>query len=121
MLRTEGVNVIEISVGSTPTSRYWRDVRGATEIRPGTYVYGDANQVHLGSQSVDGCVFVAIATVISTPEATRAVVDAGSKALSIDLRVPGVDSLGTVLDHPALQLERLSEEHGVLTADGATR
>src|SRR5207249_8614204 len=87
MLRAAGIQVAELSVGSTPTSRYWTQVGGATEVRPGTYVYGDANQVQLGSQALTDCAFVVVATVVSTPEATRAVIDAGSKALSLDLRV----------------------------------
>jgi D-serine deaminase-like pyridoxal phosphate-dependent protein len=120
MLRAQGIKVGEISVGSTPTSRFWRQILGATEIRPGTYVYGDANQVQMGSQSIEDCAFFVVATVISTPEAGRAVVDAGTKALSIDLRVPGIETFGTVAGHPSLRLDRLSEEHGVLVADAAT-
>ena len=47
----------------------------------------------------------------------RAVIDAGSKALSADLRAPGLEGYGMVLGRPGLRLERLSEEHGVLTGD----
>jgi D-serine deaminase-like pyridoxal phosphate-dependent protein len=119
-LRARGIEVCELSVGSTPTSTYWAQVAGATEIRPGTYVYGDTNQVRLGSCALADCAFAVVGTVVSVPEATRAVIDAGSKALSLDLRVPGVDGCGTILDRPDLRLDRLSEEHGVVISERST-
>src|SRR5439155_5492013 len=91
MLRRAGIEVREVSIGSTPTAGL--ALRGGiTEIRPGTYIYGDANQVTLGSQRLEDCALSVIATVVSTPAADRAVADAGSKALSADLRVAGLDS-----------------------------
>lgn len=120
MLRAAGIEVRELSIGSTPTTLHLDQVSGATEMRPGTYVYGDANQVQLGSQLLADCALAIVATVISTPEARRAVVDAGSKALSADLRVAGVDGYGIVFEHPSLRLERLSEEHGVLVSGEST-
>ena len=81
-------------------------------------MYGDANQVQLGSQALEDCALAVIATVVSTPERTRAVIDAGSKALPADLRVAGLNGYGIVLGHPGLKLDRLSEEHGVLVSDG---
>src|SRR2546427_9387107 len=86
MLRQAGIEVGELSVGSTPTAGLaLRD--GITEMRPGTYIYGDANQVTLRSQRLEDCALAVVATVVSTPAPDRAVVDAGSKALSADLRV----------------------------------
>ncbi len=118
-VRKAGIEVREISIGSTPTMGM-HSLDGITEIRPGTYVYGDANQVALGVHGLEDCALAVVATVVSTPAADRAVVDAGSKALSADLRVPGLSGFGIVLDHPHLTVARLSEEHAVLTADGAT-
>jgi D-serine deaminase-like pyridoxal phosphate-dependent protein len=120
MLRNIGIDVRELSIGSTPTTRYLDRSLGATEMRPGTYVYGDANQVQLGSQMLDDCALAVVASIVSTPEPTRAVIDAGSKALSADLRVSGVTGFGIVLGAPQLRLDRLSEEHGVLTSDEPT-
>jgi len=119
MLKEAGIAVREISIGSTPTAGL--SLRpGITEMRPGTYVYGDANQVTLGSQRLEDCALVVVGTVVSTPAPDRAVIDAGSKTLSADLRVAGLDSWGIVLDHPKLKVARLSEEHAVLTAEGET-
>src|SRR5947199_1013152 len=96
MLRKAGIEVRELSVGSTPTAGLALG-GGITEMRPGTYVYGDANQVMLGSQDLEDCALVVVATVVSTPAPDRAVVDAGSKALCADLRVAGLNSFGMVL------------------------
>src|SRR5438128_1957426 len=96
MLRGAGIEVRELSVGSTPTAGLALH-GGITEMRPGTYIYGDANQVTLGSQRLGDCALALVATVVSTPAPDRAIVDAGSKALSADLRVTGLDSYGLVL------------------------
>jgi D-serine deaminase-like pyridoxal phosphate-dependent protein len=115
MLRRAGIEVRELSVGSTPTAGL--ALRGGiTEMRPGTYIYGDANQVTLGSQALEDCALAVIATVVSTPAPDRAVVDAGSKALSADLRVAGLPGYGLVPGREDLTVARLSEEHAVLTS-----
>lgn len=114
MLRKAGIEVRELSVGSTPTAGLALRA-GITEMRPGTYIYGDANQVSLGSQRLEDCALAVVATVVSTPAPDRAVVDAGSKALSADLRVAGLSGYGMVLGRNDLTVARLSEEHAVLT------
>jgi len=113
MLRKAGTEVRELSVGSTPTAGL--SLRGGiTEMRPGTYIYGDANQVTLGSQRLEDCALAVVATVVSTPAPDRAVADAGSKSLSADLRVGGLDGYGIVLGYEDVTVARLSEEHAVL-------
>lgn len=119
MLRQAGIDVRELSLGSTPTAGLSLPP-GITEMRPGTYVYGDANQVALGSHRLEDCALMVIATVVSTPTPDRAVVDAGSKALAADLRVAGLEGYGIVLGHDGLTVARLSEEHAVLTAAKVT-
>jgi D-serine deaminase-like pyridoxal phosphate-dependent protein len=115
LLRRTGIEVRELSVGSTPTAGLALRA-GITEMRPGTYIYGDANQVALGSQRLEDCALVVVASVVSTPASDRAVVDAGSKALSADLRVAGLGGFGVVLGREDITVARLSEEHAVLTA-----
>lgn len=119
MVLRAGIEVRELSIGSTPTAGLaLRD--GITEMRPGTYIYGDANQVTLGSQRLEDCALAVVATVVSTPAPDRAVVDGGSKALSADLRVVGLTGYGIVLGRNDLTVARLSEEHVVLTASERT-
>lgn len=119
LLRREGIQVLELSVGSTPTAGL-APRTGITEMRPGSYVYGDANQVTLGSQRLEDCALGVVATVVSTPAPERAVIDAGSKALSADLRVAGLEGYGMVLGRDDLTVARLSEEHAVVTAPAKT-
>lgn len=118
LLRRRGIEVRELSVGSTPTAGFAAAGSGLTEMRPGTYVFGDANQVALGSQALADCALAVAATVVSVHSGWF-VVDAGSKALSSDLRVPGLESWGSVLGRPELRLTRLSEEHGVVEGGSA--
>jgi D-serine deaminase-like pyridoxal phosphate-dependent protein len=114
LLRQAGIEVRELSVGSTSTAGFaLRD--GITEMRPGTYIYGDASQVTLGSQRLEDCALAVVATVVSTPAPDRTVADAGSKSLSADLRVAGLDGYGLVLGNEDLTVARLSEEHAVVT------
>jgi D-serine deaminase-like pyridoxal phosphate-dependent protein len=145
LLEAEGIRVRELSLGSTPTmARHGRhgDGRDAgsrrvqgypaeagmprsaertlVEARPGVYVYGDAQQIALGTMAPEECALVVIATVVSTPDPHRAVIDAGSKALSADVSVGRLRGFGAVVAHAHLVLERMSEEHGVLTAAGPT-
>jgi D-serine deaminase-like pyridoxal phosphate-dependent protein len=120
LLRAEGLVVRELSVGSTPTAGFVASFPGITEMRPGTYVYGDANQVTLQSQRLEDCALGVVATVVSTPERGRAILDAGSKALSADLRAGGLQAYGLVAGRPDLFVERLNEEHAVLTCRTAT-
>lgn len=120
LLRVRGVEVREFSVGSTPTAGFAAEARGMTEMRPGGYVYNDANQVALGTCMRDDCALGVVATVVSTPERQRAVIDAGTKALPVDTLAPGLQGLGMILGYPHLRLDRTSEEHGVLTSDGPT-
>jgi D-serine deaminase-like pyridoxal phosphate-dependent protein len=120
LLREQQIEVRELSIGSTPTAGFAPEVPQMTEMRPGCYVYGDVNQITLGSLSLDECAFGVVATVVSTPAPDRAVIDAGIKALSVDSLVPGLVGFGVVLNYPHLVLERLSEEHGVLISKTET-
>lgn len=119
LIRAAGIEVRELSIGSTPTAAHVEVAGGVTEMRPGTYVYGDANQVTLGTQALQDCALAVVATVVSRPERTRAVLDSGSKSLPADLRVAGLNGYGIVLGHPGVTLDRMSEEHGVLVSEAA--
>jgi D-serine deaminase-like pyridoxal phosphate-dependent protein len=119
-LRGAGIPVRELSVGSTPTAS-WTEA-GPTEMRPGSYVYGDAQQVVLGAMTAAECALGVVATVVSTPGPDRAVIDAGSKALAADSRLSLLRGYGIVTGREDLVLERMSEEHGMLVATaGRTR
>jgi D-serine deaminase-like pyridoxal phosphate-dependent protein len=117
-----GIEIAEVSVGSTPTARFITMQNGATEMRPGNYVFFDRTQVGLRATSLDSCALSIVSTVVSRPAPARVVFDAGSKTLTSD----GVRGFGSPTGHGAvfpsldasqpdgtIAIERLSEEHSV--------
>jgi len=86
-------------------------------MRPGTYVFSDANQVALGAQALEDCALGVVATVVSTPERGRRVLDCGTKSISGDFHVKALEGWGTVLGHPGLVIDRLNEEHAVVLGE----
>jgi D-serine deaminase-like pyridoxal phosphate-dependent protein len=113
LLRKKGVYVPEISVGSTPTSKFISEISGVTEMRPGAYVFGDGSQLHVGMIGESECAMTIRATVVSVPRRGAAIIDAGSKTLTNDAcsHRPGY---GYLPDYPDVVIHRLSEEHGQL-------
>jgi D-serine deaminase-like pyridoxal phosphate-dependent protein len=121
MLRERGIGVDDVSVGSTPTAEHVAKVEGVTEIRPGTYVFYDRMQARLGACSLDECAAVVVCTVVSRPTRDLAVIDGGSKTFATDV-APGAEPLnlegyGHFVGYPSAVLERLTEEHGMLSVD----
>lgn len=110
-----------VSGGSTPTLFHSHSVGGQTEIRPGTYAFNDRTQVGVGSCGWDDCAATVLATVVSVPSRSRAIIDGGSKTFSSDPCRPGGDGgFGRVVDLPGSRFPRMSEEHGVLDLRGCT-
>jgi D-serine deaminase-like pyridoxal phosphate-dependent protein len=118
LCRRAGIEVRQISVGSTPTARVGAFVDGVTEIRPGTYALNDATMVRLGHATEDTVAVRVLATVVARPTAERFVVDAGSKCLTTD-HMGSVPGWMLVAGRPELRMDFLSEEHGVGHRDPA--
>jgi D-serine deaminase-like pyridoxal phosphate-dependent protein len=106
-----------LSGGSTPTAL---DGLAAplTEVRPGTYVFGDRQQMTLSGIGVEEVALVVAARVVSAPRHGEVVLDAGSKALSSD-RPAWLKGHGRVLEAPDAVIESLSEEHAIVRGLGA--
>ena len=85
------------------------------EYRVGTYVFNDRNTVASGAATLDDVALTIVATVVSRRDG-RAILDAGSKALSSDAAAEG--GFGVVLEAPSSTLEQLNEEHGYLALAG---
>jgi len=102
-----------LSGGSTPTAASGL-AAPLTEVRPGTYVFGDRQQMHLSHVTVDDVALVVAARVVSAPRAGSVVLDAGSKALSSD-RPAWLAGHGLILEAPEATIATLSEEHAVVT------
>jgi D-serine deaminase-like pyridoxal phosphate-dependent protein len=114
-LRAAGIPINSISVGSTPTAIAAAAVPGITEVRPGTYVFGDYMMAESGSMSYDAVALSVLCTVVSRPAADLATIDGGSKTFSGDIwpAAFGLRGYARALDGAAF-VERMSEEHGVV-------
>lgn len=101
-----------LSGGSSPTVA---DGLAAplTEVRPGTYVFGDRQQLHLSHLTERDIALVVAARVVSAQRTGEVVLDAGSKALSTD-RPSWLPGHGTILEAPEATVAILSEEHAVV-------
>lgn len=105
-----------ISNGGTPDLWRAHEVTAATEHRPGTYIYMDRFQVSKGVGGFEDCALTVLATVVSRPTENRAIIDAGSKALTSDTL--GMSGFGLIEAYPGAQIVGLSEEHGTIDLTG---
>ena len=116
-LTSAGFHVRTISGGSTPTALITGE-SAATELRPGVYVFGDAQQLELERCGWDDIALTVAATVVSRHEARggnvrRVVVDAGSKILGSD-RPDWATGYGRLPEFPEARVTALSEHHATV-------
>lgn len=122
-LRRAGLPCTVVSVGSTPTAHFARDLSGVTEVRAGVFVFFDLMMAGLGVCTVDDIALSVLATVIGHQRAKgRMLVDAGWTALSQDrgtARQAIDQGYGLVCDisgtpYPDLIVIAVNQEHGIL-------
>lgn len=111
-LEAAGLDCPVVTSGGTPDMWQAVPLGVVTEYRAGTYIYNDRSLVAYGTCTYDDCAAFVLATVVSTPAPGRAIIDAGSKALTSDLL--GLEGHGHVLEHPNARIVGLSEEHGIV-------
>ncbi len=111
-IRQLGLEPKIISTGGSPNLKNVGKLKGATEHRPGTYIYNDRMQVAAGVASWDDCALHVYSTVVSRASPDRGILDAGSKTLTAD--TGGLDGYGLILEHPQARIARFAEEHGFL-------
>ena len=109
--RARGLDPAWVTGGGTPTDRWRAGAEALTEWRAGTYIYGDRACVADGSVALEDCALHVRATVVSRPTPDRAILDAGSKALTSDLPA-GLEGHGLLREYPDARVPRLDEEHG---------
>jgi D-serine deaminase-like pyridoxal phosphate-dependent protein len=125
-LRTQGIPVPGVSVGSTPGMTAVQRLDGITEARPGNYALFDYVQATLGSCTLRDCAATVLASVISSqPGASHSIVDAGALSLSKDIGPsdPRAPTLGVIFDDyaagtlmAATKIGYVSQEHGKVDA-----
>jgi len=127
-LRAAGIDVAEVSIGSTPTLSVVDHLEGVTEVRPGNYVFYDAFQAMMGSCRWRDTAFTVLATVVgSYPDRRVLIIDAGALALSKDLGARQVDpdagygvvqSADRTCTFANVRIHALSQEHGHMHIEG---
>ncbi|AKS40436.1 alanine racemase [Wenzhouxiangella marina] len=121
-LRQEGFLIDTVSVGSTPTALFARDLSGVSEVRAGVYALMDRVMASLGVCALDDIAVSVLTEVIGhRPESGELLVDAGWTALSRDLgstRGRSAGDYGLVCDlegaplAPELLVLGTHQEHG---------
>ncbi|BAX94850.1 hypothetical protein MSG_04740 [Mycobacterium shigaense] len=115
-LAAEGITVTCRSGGSTPTA-FLTAADGATEVRPGVYVFGDAQQLELERCRWEDISLTVAATVVSRNDTAdsprRVILDSGSKILGSD-RPAWTSGFGRLIDHPTARITALSEHHATV-------
>lgn len=117
-LSEHGVEARVVSGGSTPSASMV-DADVLTEMRPGVYVFNDAQQWELGTATPETIALCCVATVVSHAGG-NVLLDAGSKALGAD-RQAWATGFGRLPDHPAARVTLQSEHHAVVAWDGSPR
>lgn len=122
-LRAAGFDCPIVSVGSTPTSHFARDLTGVTEVRAGVFMFFDLVMHGIGVCAIDDLAISVLATVIGRkPDKGWILVDAGWMAMSRDRGTSSqaVDQgYGIVCDIAGkpfadLIVDQASQEHGIL-------
>jgi D-serine deaminase-like pyridoxal phosphate-dependent protein len=122
-LRRAGFDCPIVSVGSTPTSHFARDLTGVTEVRAGVFMFFDLVMNGIGVCEIDDLAVSVLTTVIGRkPDKGWILVDAGWMAMSRDRGTSGqqVDQgYGIVCDmagrpYADLIVDQASQEHGIL-------
>ncbi|MGM1018850.1 MAG: alanine racemase [Actinomycetota bacterium] len=120
-IRSTGIPVNSVSVGSTAGARSAPTVPGVTEARPGTYVYGDENQVAIGTVDPSRTAMAVLSRVISVERRSPVLIDAGIKAMSSDGSLHGDGRIGTVVAPTGGIVTHGNEEHGFLRTEASLR
>jgi D-serine deaminase-like pyridoxal phosphate-dependent protein len=123
-LREAGHAAPEVSVGSTPTALFAKQLAGVTEVRAGVYVFMDLMMAALGvCRAEDIAVSVLTSVVGHRRDQGWTLVDAGWMALSRDRGLAGEfadQGLGLVCDVQGRVLgdyivSAANQEHGIVT------
>jgi len=123
LLRDAGHACPVVSVGSTPTAHFAKNLDGVTEVRAGVFMFFDLVMHGIGVCSLDDIALSVVATVIGhRPEKGWILIDAGWMAMSRDRgtsRHPVDQGYGLVCDIDGkpfadIIVEDASQEHGII-------
>ena len=118
-LQIAGIQCQRVTGAGTGTWQFEATSGVYTELQAGSYIFMDADYARNRHEPIEqpgnfGHSLFVYATVMSTPEPGRVVVDAGLKSMAFDAGMP------LVVDDLATQYERPSDEHGNLILSKAS-
>jgi D-serine deaminase-like pyridoxal phosphate-dependent protein len=122
-LRGAGLPCPEVSVGSTPTAHFARNLAGVTEVRAGVFMFFDLVMAGIGVCSLDDIAISVLTTVIGHQRDKGLIlIDAGWMAMSRDrgtARLTVDQGYGVVCDlacNPVADLIVVdaNQEHGII-------
>jgi D-serine deaminase-like pyridoxal phosphate-dependent protein len=129
-LRQAELDCPVVSVGSTPTAHFAKDLTGITELRAGVFVFFDLVMAGISVCRIDDIALSVLATVIGHQEEKDwIIVDAGWMAMSRDRGTANQDidqGYGVVCDlagrpYPDLIVSGTNQEHGIIAIrDGSS-
>jgi D-serine deaminase-like pyridoxal phosphate-dependent protein len=114
LLEAAGLPAEIVAGGSTGTHDIDVELPGLTELQSGSYCVMDIDYRKIGGRKGDAMTefemaLTVVATVVSVPEPTRAMVDAGLKAFSTDKPFPP-----EAVERPGIEYGFAGDEHGRL-------
>ena len=124
VLRDAGLPCPIVSVGSTPTAHFSKDLTGVTEVRAGVFVFFDLFMTGVGICTIDDIALSVLATVIGhQADKGWILIDAGWMAMSQDRGTSKQvvnQGYGLVCDvggkpYGDLILADANQEHGIVT------
>jgi D-serine deaminase-like pyridoxal phosphate-dependent protein len=118
-LEAAGLPAKVVSGGSTPRAGLTPLIPRTTEIRPGTYVFNDANCIGAGCAAPADCALRILVTVVSTSVPGQCVIDGGSKTFSSEATI-GTTTYGHFVDR-RWTMFKMNEEHGYVRIEGPAR
>jgi D-serine deaminase-like pyridoxal phosphate-dependent protein len=112
-LVAHGLEPRVISSGGTPNLLTLGALDGQTEHRAGTSIFNDRMMMAAGYATTQDCALTVYTTVVSRGAPERGILDGGSKVFTTETGW-GLKGYGLILEHPEAELDRFSEEHGIL-------
>lgn len=107
VLKDAGYNIEVVTTGGTGTGNICATVDGITEVQPGSFIFSDVAYRNATDGKYKNALTV-LTTVISKPTANRAVVDAGTKSLSVDM------GFAEPKDKPDWSYRPAGDEYGII-------
>ncbi len=119
-LLKEGIELKDVSAGSTPTAKDLALTKLVSEIRPGTYIFSDYTLYKQNVVNIEDIAARIYATVVSVPDKSYAIIDGGTKTFPMDVSLNteplNFEGYAVAVGREDLLLVRMNEEHGILTS-----